>query len=268
MGLTAIRFRILLWVLLLQSGWCWSDEAASTDTDEPGRVLVAALAEVDYPPFYYTEAGHLTGISVDVLNYLADQLKLRITYKRLSWPRVLQSLERGRVDIVTTYSYTPERARDVIYVHEPHATEINVFFTRTDSDVSFDGDLHALSGQMIGMIRGYSYGLAFDDADFVHKDSVLDERTLVRMVAGKRFNVAIGNPFAIRLEASRQGVEDEIRFLSPPVDMIPIYMAISRQYPDAEGLADAFGDAIRHLKASPLYEDWLERYGMNEFSDE
>ncbi|WP_165495741.1 substrate-binding periplasmic protein [Marinobacter halodurans] len=252
----------------MQIALCGAARAEPVDHTAEGPVLVAALAEVDYPPFYYTREGHLTGISVDVINYLADKLNLRIVYQRLSWPRVLQSLERGHVDLVTTFYYTPERARDVIYVQEPHATEVNAFFTRMDSKLTFDGDLHELEGHMIGVIRGYTYGLAFDDADFLHKDPVLDERTLVRMVVGGRFNVAIGNPFAIRLEARRQGVEDQIRLIDPPVDLSPIYMAISRQYPDARALADAFTDTIRRLKASPYYDELLRRYDLDERAEE
>ncbi|WP_020410736.1 transporter substrate-binding domain-containing protein [Hahella ganghwensis] len=49
----------------------------------------AVLAEVDYPPFYYMKDDELIGISVEVLNQVADQLNLEIEYIRLSWPRVL-----------------------------------------------------------------------------------------------------------------------------------------------------------------------------------
>ncbi len=226
--------------------------------------LTAALAEVDYPPFYFVEQGQLTGISIDVLEHVAGNLGIRIRYTRLSWPRVLQSLEFGRVDMITTFFQTPARARYVVYTGESHASESNHFFTRKGSEVTFNGDLQTLSGYLIGTIRGYSYGDAFDDAGFLTTDAVLDERTLVRMVAGDRFKLAIGNPFAIRQEALNQGVADQLAFLDPAVDSSPIFMGFSRELKWADELAEHFTEAIRAFKDTARYQQLLERYALAE----
>lgn len=240
------------------TGFAESAPAPARDT------LVAALAEVDYPPFYFVSDGKLTGISIDVLEHVATELGLHVRYRRLSWPRVQQALKQGDVDMVTTYFYTPERARTVVYCDEPHTAESNQLFTRIDSGITFDGDLQSLAGHLIGTIKGYSYGAAFDHANDLKKDGVLDERTLVRMVLGHRFNLAIGNPFAIRLEAQRQGGLDQLQFLAPAVDRSPIYMAFSRRDARAEELAEKFTQRIRQLKTTPKYRAMVSRYGLDD----
>ncbi len=141
-------------VLAVLSSHALSDE-------KPTRVR-AVLAEVDYPPFYYVRDGEMAGISIEVLNHISNQINLNTSFIRLSWPRVLKSLEDGSVDLVTTFFNTAERAPFVVYTGVPHAYEINTFFALKKHEVSFNGHLESLSAHRIGMIRGYSYGHKFD----------------------------------------------------------------------------------------------------------
>ncbi|SDW35294.1 substrate-binding periplasmic protein [Marinobacter mobilis] len=224
--------------------------------------LTAALAEADYPPFYFRDDNQLVGFSIEVLDHVAKTVGVRVQYQRLSWPRVLQSLNDGRVDMVTTFSNTAERAPLVVYTGIPHAVERNHLFARNDSDVSYDGNIDSLAGYRIGAITGYSYGDDFDHASYLAVERVLDEPTLVRMVLGNRFDLAVGNPFAIRLEATKLGAAEHLRFLDPPVNRSPIYMAFSRKHPLALDLAAAFTAAILQFKATETYQGLLDKYDL------
>lgn len=229
----------------------------------PGRLeLTAALAEADYPPFYYVQDGRLQGVSIEVLQRLSERLELNISYRRLSWPRVLQSLKDGQVDLVTTFSNTAERAPTVVYTGIPHAFENNHLFTLADSDLQFTGRLEELAAYRIGAIRGYTYGEDFDTADYLLKESVLDEPTLVRMVMGGRFDAAVGNPFAIERAIGQGRPRDALRFLNPPINRSPIYMAFSRRNPAALELAARFTTALVAFKQTPDYQQLLAKYGL------
>ncbi len=94
------------------------------------------------------------------------------------------------------------------------------------------------------------------------KEKVLDEPTLVRMLVGQRFDIAIGNPFAIQLQAEAQGFNGQVQFLEPAVDRSPIYMAVSRRHPKALELASRLTGAIYEFKQTAAYQALLERYGM------
>ncbi len=113
------------------------------------------------------------------------------------------------------------------------------------------------------MIRGYSYGQRFDEANYLLKEQVLDEATLVRMLVGHRFDLAIGNPFAIKLQAESQGFGDRIEFIQPTVDKSPIYMAVSRKYPNVLKLASDLTGAIYELKQTSMYRTMLQRYAWS-----
>lgn len=235
-------------------------ESPNPMSDSP--VLVAALAELDYPPFYFREDDALTGFSIEVLNRVAEQLGIVISYRRLSWPRVLQSLRNGQVDMVTTFTPTPERQKMVFFTSLPHAVEHNHLFVRADRQLDYKGELQSLSPYLIGVITGYSYGAEFDQAEYLHKDEVLDEQTLVRMVLGKRFDAGVGNPFAIRLEAAKYGRAGQLTFVDPPINSNPIHMGFSRKLPQGQALAERFSQAIARLKSGPDYQQLLRKYHL------
>ncbi|MDX1756080.1 MAG: transporter substrate-binding domain-containing protein [Marinobacter sp.] len=259
----------LNWLLLsgVLSLFTWQVTGAMPNSQSDGddaipTKLTAALAEADYPPFYFVDDGRLQGISIEVLERIAERLNLEVSYRRLSWPRVLQSLQDGQVDMVTTFSNTAERAPSVVYAGVPHAVENNHLFSRAGDDISFHGQLEDLAAYRIGAIRGYTYGEAFDSADYLLKESVLDEPTLVRMVMGGRFDVAVGNPFAIRRAAGEEQRAAALQFMDPPVNRSPIYMAFSRRNPAALELAARFTTTLVEFKQTPAYRQLLDKYGL------
>lgn len=255
-------FKAVLCSALMLIGTSFAAASASGSDENPRLTLTAALAEADYPPFYFREGDHLQGFSIEVLDHVSRDVGVDIRYQRLSWPRVLKSLDDGSVDMVTTFSNTAERAPLVVYTGVPHAVERNSLFTVAESEVTFDGTLESLSSYRIGAITGYSYGAEFDEVSYLMVERVLDEPTLVRMVLGRRFDVAVGNPFAIRLEAKKYGAEEQLNFIDPPVNRSPIYMAFSRKHPQALELAAEFTAAILEFKQTETYQQLLDKYDL------
>lgn len=224
--------------------------------------LTIALADVDYPPFYFKDNDNFSGISIEVLEHIAADLGFTLHYQYSSWQGALNSLKTGKADLITTLFYTEERAQFALYPDEPHAIEINQLITRPELAITFNGDLHTLRQYRIGMISGYSYGKDYDTADFLKKDVTTNESQLIKMLVGKRFELAIGNPFALKLQANRQGVSHQIILLEPAVDISPIYMAMSKKTPNAAYLIQRFSQSLKELKRSPKYSDMLKKYQM------
>ncbi|WP_157678292.1 substrate-binding periplasmic protein [Oleiphilus messinensis] len=254
-------------LFIVQCTGAAAEQRFTAGSDANTKNLSAALAEADYPPFYFVDdKDRLSGISIDVLEYIAPKLGYSIDYKRLSWPRVLKSLELGSVDMVTTFFNTGERATHVVYTGVPHAVESNHFIALSSTTVTYTGNLSDMESLSIGTIRGYSYGQTFDDADFLKKVPVLDEPTLVRMLFASRFEIAVGNPFAVKLQVKRQGYQRELRVIEPPIDVSPIYMGVSRKHTEALGIAAELTSAIVKFRNADQYKKLLQKYGMEQLA--
>ncbi len=227
--------------------------------------LVAAVADKDYPPFYYfdEDAEQWRGISVDVCERVARELGYTLEYRRYPFGRLLQHVGEGRADIACTLFNTSQRAPGVTFTAIPHAFETVSVFRRIDSPSWEALDISWLRQFQLGGIRAYYYGEALQDDSEFKKLQVNDEEQLIKVLLGGRVDYALGNRPAIEFHAQRMGVEKQIEFLEPPVFRGPIYIAISRQRDDAHKLAADFTRAVQRFRETDDYEYLLEAYGLD-----
>lgn len=225
--------------------------------------LIAAIGELDYPPFYFTRDGALTGASHDIAQAVAGRAGYRLRFERFPWARLLRMLETGRADLSIHMFNTPERAAAAIMTSVPHVFENSTLFTRRGADpIGWTGDIESLSGQLVGRVRGYSHGRAFDGSASMDRMDHANEATLIQVVVGGRLDLGIGNRPAILHHATALGLRDQIAFLGPDVDIGPCYFAISRAHPEAHEIAAAFTRATVDLLDTPEYGAILATYGF------
>ena len=86
----------------------------------------------DYAPFSFTDGGRTLGLSVDVMDRLADLTGLQIIPVRGQWDELIPMLQNGDIDIMANMSYRPEREAFARFT-EPYHTIPNVVFTQSDS---------------------------------------------------------------------------------------------------------------------------------------
>lgn len=226
--------------------------------------LVAAVAEKDYPPFYFfdSEAGQWRGISVEVCERVARELGYTLEYRRYPFSRLLQHVGDGRVDIACTLFNTSTRAPGVTFTSIPHAFETVSIFRRVGGESLDSSDINWLRQFQLGGIRAYYYGEALEDDSAFKKLRVNDEEQLIKVLLGGRVDYALGNKPAIELHAERLGVRNQIEFMEPPVFRGPIYIAISRRREDAHKLAADFTRAVQRFRETDEYAYLLQTYGF------
>lgn len=228
------------------------------------ETLVAAVADQDYPPFYYhdREDDRWRGVSVEVCEHVAASLGYELEYRRYPFPRLLQLVSAGRADVACTLFNTAERAPGLTYTSVPHAFESLWVFARRGTDLAHAREPGFLEQVKLGAIRAYYYGERFDDDQRFDKLRVNNERQLIRILLGGRIDYALGNKPAIEYHARRMEVLDELVFVEPPVFKGPIYIAFSRQRDDAHELAADFTRAIAKFRKTDEYAALLRRHGF------
>ena len=230
--------------------------------------LRAAVAERDYPPFYYTdpETGKLTGLSTDICDAVAGKLGYRIVNERYPFTRVLNNLDRGESDLACTLFNTRHRAPGNIYVSVPHAVEeiYAIALTDTLSQLPETSQNKALSGDTLQMtfggVRGYYYGTQY----IPHLTLYNSDKNLPEALASGRIKIALSNLPTFRWYAAEDdSIKDNWGTLGPPWYSGAIYMAFSREHPQAEKLAAEFTEALIEFKQTEEYRKLLRQYGMN-----
>ncbi|MBW7471484.1 transporter substrate-binding domain-containing protein [Marinobacter sp. M216] len=128
-------------------------------TDEE-RLFISRLGPVrvglmpDYAPFSFKAGGKLQGLSVDVLNRLADLTGLQVIPVSGAWSELVPMLRDGTIDVLGNMSLTEERQTFARFT-EPYYLIPNVVFTR-DGGLEYNG-LESLSGYTVGISSDIYY---------------------------------------------------------------------------------------------------------------
>ena len=106
-------------------------------------------------------------------------------------------------------------------------------FVKKDSTIQYDGDLAKLRGHSFGVVRGFSYGKAFDDAV---KNNVLTLISGTDSISNNsknmlinRNDIIISDKYAAYTAFSKGGVRGQLKELSPSVQDIPSCMIFSKK---------------------------------------
>ena len=138
---TWILLSLLVAVLMLISSGCASNGeqqvvAADTrikDIQDRGVLRVAAIVEAPWA-MMDPETNEWMGVSVDMMEYIANELDVEIEYVETDWGRVVPDVIADKVDIAAPGLYaTPARAM-VVWFSKPYAELGQIFVVRADRD--------------------------------------------------------------------------------------------------------------------------------------
>jgi ABC-type amino acid transport substrate-binding protein len=76
-----------------------------------------------FPPFSQEDprTGQVSGVSIDIINEIARQLRVKVEWKRFNWNTMAADLKRGEYDVLADAIFqTPERGREFAFT-EPYA---------------------------------------------------------------------------------------------------------------------------------------------------
>ena len=75
--------------------------------------------------------------------------------------------------------------------------------------------------------------------------------------------MVISNPFIFKKLADELKVSNKIIPIVPYVDTTPVYFGLTKARTDSEEIKQTLAQLIVKLKASPLYQELLEKYQLN-----
>jgi len=194
----AIPFRwiLALGFLFVAVGMCWADT--------PRGKIEAVF--VTWEPFGYLEGTQAVGFELDIFRAVAAELNLDVSFHERPWKRCLYMIEHGSADALISALKTPEREVYMLFPDEFISISATAFFTVRSSPIRFDGNLENLRGKIIGITSGFSYGSAFDEADYLIKDENTKTETIIPKLLMGRYDLGIGSVPVINSLAIKQGV--------------------------------------------------------------
>ena len=130
-----------------------------------------------------------------------------VTVHFLPWARAVKEVESGNIDILFPEYYIEPEAPSDIYKGKKRLDFLSLsrafpggeiaFMKRRDSKVSFNGNLKALVGERIGVVRGYQNTPEFDrmmDAGQFNILPAVNDLQLAKLLYARRVNLILADP--------------------------------------------------------------------------
>ena len=139
------------------------------------------LAVDEYPP-YFSESRPNNGSLMPLVQKAFAQGGLTTKVTFLPWNRAL-NMAKGGVVVSPGWTETEERKKDFLF-SEPFFTASDAVFSLKSSPVSI-ASVSGLKGKRVGIITGYTYGKAFDDAraqNLFHIEEAMTGTLIIRML--------------------------------------------------------------------------------------
>ncbi|MEZ8101511.1 substrate-binding periplasmic protein [Vibrio bivalvicida] len=243
------------WVLSILV-WLCSFQALSSTSIQ--------LVTLDYPPYIVSKKGELTGVAVELVETVFDELNVPITIEVLPWARALSNVEFGRADAIFTAFKNPTREKFADYSHEILFTQNISLVVKANSKISsYDFLVRDVSDIAICAVNRVSYGKKMDAllANGRFRLVFWRNRTedCARLVRTGRADVWVNNDFGARSILASEQMEEVLEILSPPIEATPSYIAFSklRQH---QWLRDRFDQVLREMKDDGRYEMIIDNY--------
>ncbi|GIU45899.1 substrate-binding periplasmic protein [Shewanella algidipiscicola] len=232
--------------------------AASVSADTP-----LSLATLNMPPLEYQENGVVKGISTDIVNTVFARMGISTDTQLYPFARAIKMVEQQKVDAIFSIVSTPKRQIQLSFSDESLIDDVTSLFVRHDADIEFNGDLSSLTHYRFGALRAAHYGNRWQQAlrsGAIEKvEMVSDQRQNILKLAHNRIDIIIGPRLSILHELNILGLQQQIKILPVPVEVVPTYLAFAKdRVPQAIRLQ--FTEQLRQLKQEELYQQIISSY--------
>lgn len=212
----------------------------------------ATLVNVDQEnsPFMYSQGGKAAGVYPALIESAFNRMNVPVSIKAIPWKRCIQEIDDGVAGVGGIYK-NAERLKKYDY-SEPLFIEKLVIFYPKANPINFT-KIEDLKGKKVGVIRGWSYGDAFDNArkagTFTADEGASDDQNFQKMDLG-RLDIVV---------AIKESGEDlmkkykNIEAVPTPLIENPAFLALAKSANKA-ALLKQFDQAIKDMKKSGEFQ--------------
>jgi polar amino acid transport system substrate-binding protein len=215
----------------------------------------------DYKPFMHGEVNAPKGLYPRIVAEAFKRMNVPVTLNAYPWKRALSLAEAGASGVCGIY-LTRERQEIYDFSLSLHRETILVY-VRKGQEFPFS-HIDDLQGKTIGVMRGWSYGDAFDQAvrtGKVRKEETGEDAMNAQKLVLQRVDAFLAAPESMTRLLPKLGLEGVISPLPTPLAVNDAHLAFAKSARKMELLA-AFNAALASMRAEGL----LDTYATEEFS--
>ncbi|WP_114099118.1 ABC transporter substrate-binding protein [Thalassospira profundimaris] len=228
----ARHYRPVVWTIL----WFIVCSMAALLPVRHAHALTIYVDEAN-PPFMYRSDDQAEGIYPDIVRAVFARAGISVKIIAVPWRRALMHLENGDGGIAGIYKNL-ERQKRYAFSDPIHREGLMIY--RPKTDFAGESDLDDLEGMSVGVIRGWSYGDAFDSARraglFSASEATGDDQNF-SMLISKRIDAVIAVREAGDIWIKKLRLEDQIVRAESALFENQTFIALNRRSKDLSKIA-------------------------------
>ncbi len=204
-----------------------------------------SIANTPWPPYF---GEHLPnyGMAADIITQAFARGGYRTEFKTRPWSRGILELKHGAHDALATAYRTDERAEQFRFSASYMQSEVRLY-QQKGRGISWTA-LEDLKPYRIGTVLNNAYSAAFDDADFLQKDTATSEILNIRKLAGGRIDLLVMDRYVFEYLISRNPAYlGRLEALEPALNSSPLHVMFARQTVDVEQKISAFNRGLQAI---------------------
>lgn len=207
------------------------------------------LFDIANPPFMYSKGGDTAeGLYPAIIGEAFKAMGEPVELKAAPWKRDIAALDQGEAGVGGIYK-NEERLKKYDY-SDKLFDEVITLYVPKDREFSFTG-VESLAGKRVGVLRGWSYGDAFDAAVKAGKieadEAERDTQNFSKLAAG-RLDALLAVRESGESNLSKPEIAAAVVALPTPLSSSPSFLAFNKSAGKTELLA-RFNSALAKMKA-------------------
>jgi len=135
---------------------------AAQSGNRQGGLSTVVVGIENYPPLtYMTDARNADGMAVEILQAVARRENWRLEFRAGTFPELLDDLDAGRIDVLATIAFTPDRAAKYEYSRESYITNWGVVYVPAGTK---ELSIATMDGLTVARLANDTHGLALEKA--------------------------------------------------------------------------------------------------------
>ena len=219
------------------------------------------LMTTEYPPYYapsLPNGGPITELVVEAFRKVGHRASIDF----VPWVRAMEYAKAGKVDGLHGAWHSKEREQWFAFSERLPGGEL-VLFKRKGSQPDMFTSYAELRPYTIGIVREYRNPEAFEAANLRTDEAISDSVNLMKLAKRRVDLVLIDRALAnFLLLTELIEYSTQLEAVEPPVEVLPMYLLISRKIHGHVEIANDFNRGIKLLRAEGSIERILQRHGM------
>lgn len=187
------------------------------------NISLVAVVEV-WPPYRIEAEEGLSGIDIDLLQIIEDELEVQIEIQRRPFARALEMIRSGNADIIPGIAYTEDRDEYIRYSASSYSVVQSVFYAHKDLAPRIR-KYEDLYNYRIGYSLNSAYFEPFNSDEELSKLGLSTEAQALKMLELGRVDVIIGTNPNLAYDISRGNLSGELlQTAYVPEPNTPLYL--------------------------------------------